>query len=111
MAILSTSLDTTATPISPLLSGDSAITVMMFCNLNEPDPLDVTAGRQYVSIYAVASGDTPNTTNLIANEVPIDAGDTFTFSSERLVLGAGDQIQASTTDSGLVSVTLSYVII
>lgn len=111
MAILSTSLDSTAKAISPLLSSDSAITVMMFCNQNTPDPLDVTAGRQFVSIYAVAAGDTPSDTNKIGNEVPIDAADTFTFSSERLVLSPGDRIQASTTDSGQTSVTVSYVII
>ena len=111
MAILSTSLDSTAKAISPLLPKDSAITVMMFCNLNTPDPLNVAYGRQFVSIYVVAQGDTPNTTNLIGNEVPIDAGDTFTFSAERLLLSPGDRVQAKTTVNGQISVTISYVII
>lgn len=111
MAILSTSLTTTPIPISPDLSSDSAVTVMLFCNLNEPDPLDPNAGRELVEIYAVASGATPTDLNKIANQVPIDAGDTFTFSTERLVLGPNDRIHAAASSSNSVSVTISYVVI
>lgn len=111
MAILSTSLDTTPVAISPNLTTDSAVTVMLFCNLNTPDPLDPTIGIQYIDIYVVASGDTPSDLNKIANQVPVDAGDTFTFSTERLVLGPSDRIYAETTTLGEVSVTISYVVI
>lgn len=111
MAILSTSLATTLTPISPNLSTDSAITVMFFCNLNTPDPLDPTVGRQFIDVHAVPMGGTPLDSNKIANQVPIDAGDTFTFSAERLVLSPNDRIYASTTTSNEISVTISYVVI
>jgi hypothetical protein len=111
MAILSTSLATTLTPISPNLSTDSAITVMFFCNLNIPDPLDPVAGRQFIDIHVVPSGGTPSNLNKIANQVPLDAGDTFTFSAERLVLGPNDRIYANTTALSEVSVTISYVVI
>lgn len=111
MAILSTALSTTPVPISPNLSTDSAVTVMLFCNLNTPDLLDPIAGRQYIDIHVVAAGGTPNDQNKIANQVPIDAGDTFTFSTERLVLGPNDRIYASTTTLIQVSVTISYVVI
>ena len=111
MAILSTNLNSTPVAISPNLATDSAVTVMLFCNLNTPDPLDDTVGRQFLDIHVVASGDAPDTTNIIANQVPVDAGDTFTFSTERLVLGPNDRIWASTTDATQVSVTVSYVVI
>lgn len=111
MAILSTSLATTPVPISPNLSTDSAVTVMLFCNLNTPDPLDPTLGRQYIDIYVVASGASPTDLNKIANQVPVDAGDTFTFSTERLVLGPNDRIHAAATTLSEVSVTISYVVI
>lgn len=111
MAILSTSLATTLTPISPNLSTDSAITVMFFCNLNTPDPLNPTVGRQFIDVHVVPMGGTPVDSNKIANQVPIDAGDTFTFSTERLVLSPNDRIHAATTISGEVSVTISYVVI
>jgi hypothetical protein len=111
MAILSTSLATTPVPISPNLSTDSAVTVMLFCNLNTPDLLDPTVGRQYIDIYVVASGGVPSDLNKIANQVPVDAGDTFTFSTERLVLGPNDRIYAATTTLSDISVTISYVVI
>jgi hypothetical protein len=111
MAILSTSLLNTPSPISPILTTDSAVTVMLFCNLNAFDPLDITAGKQYIDIYVVASGESSSDLNKIANRVPVDAGDTFTFSTERLVLGPNDRIYAATTTSGEVSVTISYVVI
>ncbi len=111
MAIISSNLTNTPAAISPNLSTDSAITVMLFCNLNAPDPLDDSIGRQFLDIHVVASGDTADTTNIIVNQVPVDAGDTFTFSTERLVLSPGDRIYASTTDTGQVSVTVSYVVI
>jgi hypothetical protein len=114
MAILSTLLSDTVGAISPDLTRDVAITTLIFCNLNTPDPLDETIGRQNINVYVVVDGDTPDEltgTNKIISQLPVDAGDTFSFSTERLVLGAGDIIQASTTDSGQVSVTISYVTI
>jgi hypothetical protein len=111
MAILSTSLLNTPSPISPILTTDSAVTVILFCNLNTFDPSDITAGKQYIDIYVVASGASPSDLNKIANQVPVDAGDTFTFSTERLVLSPNDRIYAATTTSGEVSVTISYVVI
>ena len=111
MAILSTSLLNTPAPISPNLTADSAVTVMLFCNLNAFDPLDSSAGKQHIDIYVVASGQTPSDLNKIANQVPVDAGDTFTFSTERLVLSPNDRIHAATTTSGEVSATISYVVI
>ena len=111
MAILSTNLNSTPIAISPNLVTDSAVTVMLFCNLNTPDPLDDSIGRQFLDIHVVAVGNSANTTNIIANQVPVDAGDTFTFSTERLVLSPGDRIWASTTDATQVSVTVSYVVI
>lgn len=111
MAILSTLLATPPAPISPDLSTDSAITVMFFCNLNTADPLDPASDRQFIDVYVVPVGDTASTLNKIVNQLPIDAGDTFTFSTERLVLSPNDRIYAATTPLSNVSVTISYVVI
>jgi hypothetical protein len=111
MSISSTLLSNTPVAISPSLSQDAAITVMFFCNQNIPDPLDPLAGQELISVYAVASGDTTSLTNRVVNDVPVDAGDTFTFSAERLVLSPGDRVWAETTNAGNVSVTISYVTI
>jgi len=111
MAIQSTNLSNVPLAISPSSASDLAVTVMFFCNLNTPDPLDDTIGRQFLDIYVVKSGDTTSTTNIVAKQVPVDANDTFTFSAERLVLSPGDRIWATTTNATQVSVTVSYVII
>lgn len=111
MAILSTLLDSTTQPISPSLNKDYAITVMLFCNLNTPDLLNPILGKQLVDIHVVPSGGTPTDTNKIANAIPIDAGDTFTFNTERLVLGPNDRIHASASFAGEVSATISYIVI
>ena len=111
MAILSTLLTNTAAPISPDLPGDTAVTVMLFCNLNLPNPNDSSLGKQFIDIYIVADGGSATNTNKIVNQVPIDAGDTIVLSNERIVLGPGDRVYARTTDSGEVSVTITYVVI
>ena len=103
MAILSTPLQSTTTAISPVLATDMAVTVMMFCNLNTT--------IEYIDIYVVAAGDTAIDANKVVQQVPLDPSDTFTFSTERLVLSPGDRIYASTTTNNQVSVTVSYVTI
>lgn len=119
MAILSTSLLSTPNQISPVLADitingvqrDHAVTVIFFCNLNIPDPNNVNFGLENIDVYVVKNGDVYSSTNKIVNKIPISAGDTFTFSAERIVLSPGDSIYASTTTNGLVSATLSYVVI
>jgi hypothetical protein len=76
---------------------------MMFCNLNTT--------IENIDIYVVAAGDTAIDTNKVAQQVPLDPSDTFTFSTERLVLSPGDRVYASTTTNNQVSVTVSYVTI
>jgi hypothetical protein len=115
MAIKSVLLTNTPQAISPSASEvdnkDIAVTVMFFCNLNIIDPLDDTVGRQFINLHVVKNGESSTNTNKIVSQLPIDAGDTFTFSSERLVLSAGDRVYASTTTLNAVSTTISYVVI
>jgi hypothetical protein len=109
MATLSTSLTNTAIPISPLETTDVALTVMLFCNLNPRDLSDPSAGIQKLDIFVVPSGGTPTPVNKIGNQIPVEASDTIVFSTERIVLSQGDRIFASTTNSGQISATVSYV--
>ena len=117
MAILNTLLQDTPTAISPenvLINGknkDVAITVMFFCNLNTIDPEDAALGRQFLDIYVVPSGETTSPKNQVANKLPLDAGNTFAFDVERLVLSSGDRVFAMSTNSDQVSSTISYMAI
>ena len=103
MAIQNTLLQTSTTAISPILSTDGAITVVLFCNLNTTS--------EYIDVHVVKQGSSPNDTNKIVYQGLIESQDTFVFSMERLVLGPGDQIYANTTTNNMVAVTLSYVVI
>lgn len=109
MAIQSTLLNNTLSAISPSIASDIAVTTLIFCNLNTPDPADETVGMQYLDVHIVASSSSAGNENKIINQLPLSAGDTFSFSTERVVLGVGDRIYASTTDTSQVSVTISYV--
>lgn len=116
MAISSALLQNTPTAISPtsVIINDRlrevAITVAFFCNLNTVNPADSVEGRQFLDIYVVANGETAAPVNQIVKQLPLDAGDTFTFNAERLVLNSGDRLIASTTNSNQVSATISYVV-
>jgi len=109
MAIQSSLLQDSTSAISPSLSSDIAVTTLIFCNLNTPDPMDISIGRQYIDVHVVENASSVSNTNKIINQLPINAGDTFSFSTERIVLGQGDRIHAKTTTSNQVSVTISYV--
>lgn len=117
MAILSTLLQNTPTAISPgtvVINGqpkDVAVTVIFFCNLNIVDTNNSSAGRQLLDIFVVPNGGTASQVNQIAKQIPIDASDTFTFSTERIVLSPGDRVFATCTNSNQVSTTISYVVI
>lgn len=117
MAILNSLIQSTPTAISPssvLVNGqlkDVAVTVIFFCNLNVINPNDSSIGRQFLDIFVVPKDDSASPNNQIANQLPVDAGDTFTFNTERLVLSPGDRIFAKATNSNQVSATISYVAI
>jgi hypothetical protein len=111
MAILSTLLQDSATAISPALSANVAITVMLFCNNNTQDPLDSSAGKQLLDVHVVPDSGSISNENRIMNQIPIDAGDTFTFDTVRLVLSPGDRVYALSTNSDTISSTISYVLI
>jgi hypothetical protein len=106
MALVSTILTNTAASVSPSLATSSAVTVMLFCNYNTPSNVDVNLGKQWIEVHAVKSGDSAGTANKLMHRVPLDAGDTFTFSTERIVLDAGDKIYARTLGQGIASVSM-----
>lgn len=92
MAITSNLVTTTATAIYTApgtISTDEreyAITCMIFCNYDTIN--DVT-----LDVWLVPQGlpGISNTTKII-HELVIPAGETFTFDTEKLVLGTGDRV-------------------
>jgi hypothetical protein len=89
MAISSTALTgSSITIFNPNDSYQYAVTTMFFCNTTGGD-LTLT------SVNLVPSGGSASTTNQVINSLVIPAGDTFTFETEKIILGAGDKVYAN----------------
>ena len=62
-----------------------------------------------VSVYLVPNGDSASDQNRIVKELSIDAGDTYVFSVEKIVLSNGDTIQAHASVTNVVYANISFV--
>ncbi len=76
-------------------SGDRAITTVIVCN--------TTGGDLPLTLYAVASGGTADSSTMIVNALNIPAGDTVSFDQEKMVLSTGDALVATSTGTGLTA--------
>lgn len=103
MAIISTAILTSSTDIY-VSAGNNAITSVIICNTATPDP---SVGLTYLTLHAVASGDGVGATNMIVNQLPIPAGETVNFDTEKMVLSNGDKLVAFSASPANLSVTVS----
>ena len=101
MALISQKLTTTTASI---LSGTSiqnkAVTCIYFCN--------TTGSTVSVNLFAVPSGGTV-TNCIIYNSLAIAASDTAIIDMEKIILDAGDSVQANCSVNDAVAMTVSYV--
>jgi hypothetical protein len=92
-------------PIAGANTGQrNAITTIAFCNTAEPDPLDENEDAVDVNIYIGLSA-LPG--NLIVSKLTIPAGETVFFNDERIIIESGDTLWVSTSEPGLLAVTVS----
>ncbi len=100
MALLNTSLTTTAQSIFQNTAGNTAISTIHLCNYS-----DIT---QVVSLYAVPSGGVANSTTIIYSNVSILPNDTLIVATEQIILSAaGDAIMANCGNVNSVTATVS----
>lgn len=83
-------------------SGDSMIATMIFCNTSNATTTNVT-------VYLLPSGGSVGTGTMIVNALNIPATETVFFDTERLVLGTGDSIVATSTAASTITCTISTV--
>jgi hypothetical protein len=88
-------------------NGKNAITTIMICNKIAFNPLDPTANLTKLSLHFVASTDGISSTNLVVNELPVPAGETVTFDTEKIILENGDRIIASSASPANLVATVS----
>ena len=88
MAISSTLITSAPTAIFTCPTDQEfALTTMFFCNYSGSDVV-------LQSLNLVPSGGSASTTNRIVHNLTIPAGETFTFDSEKIILGSGDFVSA-----------------
>lgn len=88
--------------VSPNFPGKAyAITSMFFCN-RDTEPATLT-------IYLVMKGRNPSQTNIAIKELTINVGDTFSFDTEKIILGEEDSIWASADRTNAINAFLSVV--
>lgn len=106
MAIASVAIGTGNTTLYTS-SGNNAVTTIMICNTVAYDPLNPTAGLTYLDMHFVASTDGISSTNLVVNQLPVPAGETVTFDTEKIILGNGDRVIASSASPANLTATIS----
>lgn len=107
MAISSTAITASNTIIytSTVASNNvgNAITTMIFCNTVAFNSATPTANQSLLTVYAVPSGQSASTSNMIINQLPIPAGETVSFDQEKMVLENGDKIIAISNNTNLTA--------
>jgi hypothetical protein len=106
MAIVNTTITGSNTTIYTS-SGNNAITTIIVCNTSAFNPASPTANQSLLYLYAVPSGGTAGTGNIIVNGLPVPAGETVSFDQEKMVLANGDFIVAKTDSASNLVATVS----
>jgi hypothetical protein len=110
MAIQSTQVTGAGTPVLVVPLGKSwAVTTMLFCNTALPQDIYTDEGDTYLDLHLCKGGESQTLGNMVLNNIPIAAGDTFSFDTEKIILEEGDTIRASTTSPTTITATVSYI--
>jgi hypothetical protein len=116
MAIQSTQVGGGTTAILTVPNDGSApngwaVTAMLFCNtaVNPEDEIYTDGGDTYLEVHFCAGGAATGPENMVLNNIPIPAGETFSFNDEKIILAPGDVINASTTSPANITATVSYI--
>jgi hypothetical protein len=97
MAIASVGVGTSATSIYAVPNGqETAVTTMFFCN---------TSGSDIIlsSLNLVLNAGSAGSSNQILKDLTIPAGETFTFETEKIILGSQDFVSAQATATGITA--------
>jgi hypothetical protein len=106
MAIQSVAIGTGNTTLYTS-TNNNAVTTIMICNTATYDPLNPTVGLTYLDLHFVASTDGISSTNLVVNQLPVPAGETVTFDTEKIILANGDRVVASSASPANLVATIS----
>jgi hypothetical protein len=74
-----------------------AVTCIVFCNYS--------GATVTINVYAIPSGGAKGNSTVVIKNLELPASETFTFDTEKFVLGAGDRLYAEcpTSDSAVTA--------
>ena len=101
MSITSSNVTTTASNIYVATGGTHAAMTFYFANYTN-------SANAVFSLYAVKSGYSANTFNVLYTNVLVQAGDTYVMDSERLFLDDNDSLVARANANNRIACTLTY---
>ena len=108
MAIVNSLISTTDTTLITVPAGKKyAMTTILVCNNATDD--GTTANDTTFDMHVIKSGQSRNKTNIVLNDIPVTASDTFTFNVERIILEQDDRIVFVGANPTNLSVTISYL--
>lgn len=84
-------------------TAQTVITTLFFCNTT--DNVDTT-----LDVYITPSGSTATAITQIIKNMPLPAGETFVFDTEKLIFENNDRIFARAGDADTISATVSSMI-
>lgn len=101
MAIATVNITTSAGNVYAS-SGNSAVTFLALTNYSATDVV--------ANVWIVPASGVASNTNIVLNNLTITAGDTYQFyaSSEKLLLGNNDSVQASANAVSRLNAVVSY---
>lgn len=108
MAIDSSAIGTSNTTLYTS-SGNTAVTCIWVCNTATYDPNNPSTGLTYLDLHFVKQGQGITNQNLIVNQLPVPAGETVTFDTEKIILDNGDRIIASSAAPANLVATVSTI--
>jgi len=101
MAIAKATLTTSPAAVFTA-TGDTAITVINFCNT-------AASTDTAIDVYVVPSGDSADATTQIINQQSLVQQNSYIIDSEKYVLETGDAIYAAANDGSIVTAIVSTV--
>jgi hypothetical protein len=95
MAIESSFIETTGTDLVTVPSSENwAITTIIICNTFAVDPTNDQIGKTSFDLHLLQDGAVASDANRVINGLELQAGETFTFDSEKIILSEGEKIYA-----------------
>lgn len=95
MAIKSSFIETTGTDLVTVPSSENwAITTIIICNTFTVDPTNDQLGKTSFDLHLLQDGAVAGDANRVINGLELQAGETFTFDSEKIILSEGEKIYA-----------------